>query len=410
MMTDTADLSVVMPTYKHAHCLPRALNALLGQSVRPREVIVVDDASPDDTRAVLESFSHDPALVVIHNDRNRGTNESVRIGTSAATGKYLYCTASDDYVLPGFVEKMVGELERHPQAGLCCAWLSVVNEATGEIRPNRSGWCDEPRYFSPDDLEKFIGHACIPGHATILRRTSFDAAGGFLPDLQWHSDWFLNFVVAFREGMCHVPQMLALLSESPGSYAAAGSRSEREVAAINAIFDRLLASPYEDVLPRFACYGVLSTFGPAVLRAAAGRADRWTRPILSLINCLTTEQYESLAESQEPAVRELAVFFLGTFWREVRERRIAEARRQADVEQTLNLELGRALATVRRQESQLHELEASVLRLSEVVRRMESSYFWRARQMLAHHTPTRLRGKPRLLLSTAVRRFGRLFN
>jgi glycosyltransferase involved in cell wall biosynthesis len=407
MTTAIADLSVVMPTYKHAQYLPRALKALLEQSVRPREVIVVDDASPDDTPSVLESFSHDRALVVIRNDRNRGTNESVRIGVAAAKGKYLYCAASDDYVLPGFVEKMVGELEHEPRAGLCCGWLSVVNEATGEIRPNRSGWCDTPRYFSPDELQPFIGHACIPGHATILRRSSFDAAGGFLPDLQWHSDWFLNFVVAFREGMCHVPEMVALLSESPGSYAAAGSRSEREVVAIGAIFDRLLSPGYADVLPRFARCGVLSVFGPAVLQAAATHRERWTVPILSLVNCLTTEQYETLAESAHPAVREMADFFLGTFWREARERRLAQERRHAEIEQSLKEQYGRAIRTTIQQEAHLRELEATISRLSDVARQMEASYFWKARQIVTRCTPPALRSKSKLLmkllLSTAAR-------
>lgn len=431
-MTATADLSVVMPTYKHAHVLPRALTALFTQSVRPREVIVVNDASPDDTRLVLDGFSNDPALRVIHNDRNRGTNESVRIGVAAAQGKYLYCTASDDYVLPGFIEKMVGALENHPQAGLSCAWFSLVSEATGEVRPNPSGWCDVPRYFSPDELTAFMGHSCIPGHTTVLKRSSFDAAGGFLPDLQWHSDWFLNFVVAFREGMCHVPDMVALLTESAGSYSAEGLRSEREVAAVKAIFDRLLSSDYADVAPWFTRCGVLSIFGPSVLRAAAGRDDLWTKPLLTLLNCLTTEEYEALAESNDGAVSELAAFFLGRFWREVRERRMDLRHRQTELEQAaagalldeLRLtirrqeqaltaaheQLGRASETVDRQQAHLCELQAEATGLSETVRRMESSYFWRARQLVARCAPPRLRNKPKLFLGAALRSCGRLVN
>lgn len=431
-MTGTADLSVVMPTYKHAHVLPRALTALLTQSVRPREVIVVNDASPDDTPSVLDRFSNDPALRVIHNECNRGTNESVRIGVAAAQGKYLYCTASDDYVLPGFVEKMVGVLENHPQAGLSCAWFSLVSEATGEVRPNPSGWCDAPRYFTPVELAAFMGHYCIPGHTTVLKRSSFDAAGGFLSDLQWHSDWFLNFVVAFREGMCHVPDMVALLTESAGSYAAEGLRSEREVAAVNAIFNRLLSPDYADVAPWFARCGVLSIFGPPVLRAAVGRNDLWTKPLLTLLNCLTTEEYEALAENNNPAVRDLATFFLGRFWREVRERRLALRRRQTDLEQaaagglldelrltirrheqslaSAHEQLGRASETIDRQQAQLRELQAEAARMSQTVKRMEASYFWRARKLVARCAPPRLRNKPKLLVGAALRSCGRLFN
>jgi hypothetical protein len=405
-MSTTADLSVVMPTYKHAQYLPRALKALLTQSVRPREVVVVNDASPDETAQVLENFSHDAAIKIIHNDRNRGTNESARIGLAAVQGKYLYVTASDDYVLPGFVEKMVGTLEQHPRAGLCCAWFSVVNEASGEVRPNPSRWCDSARYFSPADLEPFIGHASIPGHATILRRSSFSATGGFLSDLHWHSDWFVNFVVAFRDGICHVPEMLALLTEAPHSYSAEGARSAKEVSAIDAIFNRLLSADYGDVAPYFERSGVLSVFGPPVLRAAAARDDAWTRPILSLVNCLTTEEYEALADDPEPRVRELAALFLGRFWRKVRQKRqhnleetaraeasrlLAELRATIDQQQQeltlVKRQLSEALQTTADREAKIHHLDLTATHLSQVIERMESSYFWRCRKLLATCKP-----------------------
>ena len=53
----TADLSVVMANRNHARHLPRALDAVLAQSPPPREVIVLDDASADDSVTVLEGYA-----------------------------------------------------------------------------------------------------------------------------------------------------------------------------------------------------------------------------------------------------------------------------------------------------------------------------------------------------------------
>jgi hypothetical protein len=332
-MTDTADLSVVMPTYNHARYLPRALRALVTQSVVPAEIIVVNDASTDDTSAILEAFARDyPMVKVITNERNRRTNESVRIGLARANGKYLYCAASDDYVLPGFVEKMVGTLEAYPQAGLVSAYFSVVDGATGEIRPYPSGWCTEPRYFTPAETEKLIGHTSVPGHASIVKRSSFDAAGGLLPDLEWHSDWFLSFVVAFREGLCHVPETLSLLTDMPQSYAQ-GMHSERQIIVVNAILDRLASPVYADLLPSFQRSGVFSGLGLHALRAAARRADLWTKETLGLINGFTTEQYEALLDDPDPYVVELGRFFLGPFRQEAKQRRVHEANERRHLEQ-----------------------------------------------------------------------------
>lgn len=451
-MKPTADLSVVMPTYNHARYLPRALGALLDQSLVPAEIIVVNDASPDDTSDILERYSRDyPVVKVITNDRNRGANEGIRVGLAQASGKYVFCTASDDYVLPGFVEKMVGTLEQYPRAGLCSAYFSIVNGVSGEIRPNVSGWCTAPRYFSPAEVERLIGHTSVPGHASILKRSSFEAAGGFLPDLEWHSDWFLNFVVAFREGICHVPETLSLLTEMSSSYAGQGTQSERQTAVINAIFDRLASATYADVAPFFQRSGVLSVLGLPVLRAAAMRADAETRDLLSLINGFTTEQYEALLSDPEPRVRELGGFFLGPFRDELKQRRqteidevrglrqalLAKAQLGAELQSALaderqartqqeqrNTELEQCLVEVRQRaaeleqgladaqqrlaaaeelqirsqriladrHAQLQHADVAIAQLNDAVRKMESSYFWKLRKLFAavkHALPAR---------------------
>jgi glycosyltransferase involved in cell wall biosynthesis len=409
----TADLSVVMPTYNHAKLLPRALQALVTQSLLPAEIIVVNDASTDETPAVLEAFARDcPLIKVITNHVNRRANQSFRIGIAQATGKYVFCAASDDYVLPGFVEKMVGTMEAVPQAGLCCAYFSVVDGVTGEIHPNPSGWCEATRFFSPEDVEKLIGHGGIPGHATIHKRSSFEAAGGLLPDLEWHSDWFLNLVVAFREGICHVPEMLSLLTDMPQTYSGQGMRSEKQLLVLKALLNRLSSPAYADVLPSFQRSGVLSGFGAPLLQAAAGRDDVWTRPVLNLLNSLRSEQYETLLKTPDAGVRDLAAFFLGPFWHEAKERHARELEERRELERAvaesqasgqLRAELARQEqtliqiqeelaakgqqlvamhATLSDRDAELARRKAQEAELHQTLRRMESTYFWRFRTLL----------------------------
>lgn len=406
-MSAVADLSVVMPTYNHAQYLPRALTALVTQSVVPREIIVVNDASTDETPAILEGYARDyPMVKVIANSENRRTNESVQIGLAHASGKYLYCVASDDYVLPGFVEKMVGTLEAHPRAGVCSAYFSIVNGVSGEIRPNPSGWCSVPRYFAPAEFEKLIGHSSIPGHASVLKRSSFEAAGGFLPDLEWHADWFVSLVVAFRDGLCHVPETLSLLTEMPQSYSGHGMRSAKQLAVLNSIFERLASPEYADVAESFQRSGVLSVFGEPVLRTAAARGDVWTRSTLGLINGFKPDEYEALLDDPDPRARELAGFFLGPFWPEIKERRARELAERQNLERAaaaaqqecvelraIQIEreksLDEAMSRLAERDKLLAECDARLraaeeeaARLDERVRWMESSYFWKCRTLM----------------------------
>ncbi|HET6882540.1 MAG TPA: glycosyltransferase [Pirellulales bacterium] len=412
-MNNLADLSVIIPTYNHARYLPRALEALVTQSVLPAEIIVVNDASTDETPAILEAFARDYAVVkVITNPVNRRANQSVRIGLSNARGKYVYCVASDDYVLPGFVEKMVGAMEAFPQAGLCSAYFSIVNGVTGEIRPNPSGWCTEPRYFAPEEFEKRIGQGSIPGHASIIKRSSFQAAGGFLAELEWHSDWFVSLVVAFREGICHVPETLSLLTDMPQTYSADGMRSEKQLGVLNAVLNRLTSADYADVLPSFQRSGAMGAFGLPLLRSAARRPDLWTKSILPLLNSFRTEDYEALLEDSDSRVRELAAFFLGPFWPETKERRARELEERRELERAVaeqrpTKELREELSAreqelhqsrqeladkeqrllvaeqmLAKRSAQLLQCEGWEMELRQIVQRMESSYFWKLRTLL----------------------------
>ena len=421
-MTTTADLSVVMPTYNHARFLPRALTALLTQSVRPAEVIVVNDNSPDETPAILEKFARDDAAVkVIHNDRNRGVNESVNLGIRQSTGKYLFFASSDDHVLPGFVEKTIEQLQRHPEAGLCCSYQSNVDGVSGQIFSNPSGWCESPRYFAPEEAVGLLGHSAIAGHTSILKRASFDAAGGIRAELEWHSDLFLLLVVAFREGFCHVPETLSLWRIAPQSYYSHGHRTAKQREVLGVLFDLLRSPEYSDVSPCFERSGVLSILGNQLLTAAAARPDAWSKNTLSLLNGFTTEQYEELLDDADPAVRELAAFFLGKFWREAKERRARELGDRRRLEETLaakdqecqarDQQLGilraelagreqalaqahqdlaewqQSLANLRlvlaERDAQIRHLEVTAAEFSQAMRRMESSYFWKVRGLLA---------------------------
>src|SRR5713226_2406063 len=141
----SANLSAVMSNYNHARFLPRAINAILEQSVRPKELFIIDDCSTDDSMAVLEEFARrDPIIHVVRNERNLGVCETVTRGTRLATCEYLLYAAADDYILPGMIEKSLDVLGRHPTAGMSCGFGSTMDEVTGELCPNPTGWCERP--------------------------------------------------------------------------------------------------------------------------------------------------------------------------------------------------------------------------------------------------------------------------
>ena len=119
-MSQQPTLSVLFPNYNHARFLPESLGAFLAQSYRPVEIIIIDDASTDNSVEVIETFARrEPRLRLIRNERNMGVVPNMNRLVEMASGDYVYLSAADDKVLPGFFEKSMALLSQYPQAGLC---------------------------------------------------------------------------------------------------------------------------------------------------------------------------------------------------------------------------------------------------------------------------------------------------
>lgn len=263
-------LSVIVPNYNHAPLLPRCLGALLAQTVQPLEILVIDDASTDNSWAVIQEFARCHPVVRPHrNEKNQGVIFGVNRGIELARGEYLYFAPADDETRPTLFEKSLQLLRQHPEAGLCCTVSDFREVASGFNWHVGVGMSDRACYLSPQQLVELErrNRLHIAPNTSVIRRDALVRAGGFIPELKWHSDWFGFYVAAFREGLCFVPEPLAIFYVHPTSYYQAGSRqsmAQREV--LQRLLERLTSPPYLDVTEAIRLSGALYLFGWPMLR------------------------------------------------------------------------------------------------------------------------------------------------
>jgi glycosyltransferase involved in cell wall biosynthesis len=163
-------LSVVIPCRNGAAVLPRQLGALASQEwSEPWEVIVVDNASSDDTAAVAARWADRlPSLRVLRASR-RGRQHACNVGARAAARAAVFVDA-DDEVAPGFVRAVGEALACHPI-------VVVAAEAAGGGGPQAGGLRDELG-FLPWGQGGTIG----------VQRRVFDALGGFGDAMRYAED------------------------------------------------------------------------------------------------------------------------------------------------------------------------------------------------------------------------------
>jgi glycosyltransferase involved in cell wall biosynthesis len=311
-------LSVVMPNYNHGHFLGQSLGAILEQSFRPLEVVVIDDGSADDSGEIVSRLAARHAnLRLLRNRRNRGVCYSIQRGIEACSGEYVYCTSADDLVLPGFFEKSMSLLARHPGAGLCCAHCSTLDGVTEEVHENRFDWSESPCYFSPQALANLLDGDIIPGHTAIIQRSALLAAGGVVGELRWHWDWFANLVIAFRQGACFLPETVALFRTSANSFGASGRHSTVERQVLDRLLYLLASRAYEDVLPHFQQSEAMRHFAPDVVRVAIRNHDHWDVKRLRLVAPVVYQECALLAGDKDSEIREGVCLVAGALGRRI---------------------------------------------------------------------------------------------
>ena len=100
-------VSVVMPAYDAARFIDAALGSIASQTVPPAEVVVVDDASSDDTASRVERWSEQLPIVLLRNERNLGCGAAQRRAIEAARGDLIASLDVDDIWLPDHLETLV---------------------------------------------------------------------------------------------------------------------------------------------------------------------------------------------------------------------------------------------------------------------------------------------------------------
>lgn len=117
-------VSVIMPVHNSVRYLRQAVSSILSQSFTDFEFIIVDDASTDGTREILDCFQ-DNRIQVLNNTTNIGIARSLNRGVQAARGRYIARMDGDDVASPDRLARQVAFLDHHPDITLVGSWARL---------------------------------------------------------------------------------------------------------------------------------------------------------------------------------------------------------------------------------------------------------------------------------------------
>lgn len=164
-------VSVLMPTYNHAHFIRRAIDSLVRQALTEWELIVVDDASPDDTAAVIRPYLSDERIHYQRLSHNRGRGAALNVALGRAQAPLIAYLPSDDVYYANHLASLVASLDDQAQAILAYSGVryNYNRLASGQIplagynlqmvqvmhRRVVDGWLEREELVT-DDLERMF--------------------------------------------------------------------------------------------------------------------------------------------------------------------------------------------------------------------------------------------------------------
>lgn len=203
-------VSVVLPTYNRAGTLARAIQSVLAQTHQDLELIVVDDASSDETAKVVQRF-HDPRLRYEPSAERLGVSRARNLGCGMARGEFIAFQDSDD---EWRVEKLAKQLQVLRDAG-----PAAVLVVCGDIVVNNYS----SSYLGVDSAESSLDITQmsvlrLPGASCWLaRKASLLEVGGFNEQLNCFEDWELSLRLSERGRVMMVNEPLAVRQKTPNS-------------------------------------------------------------------------------------------------------------------------------------------------------------------------------------------------
>ncbi|MET0739060.1 MAG: glycosyltransferase family 2 protein [Acidimicrobiales bacterium] len=197
-------MSVVVPCYNYGHYLPDAVASALDQDGLDVDVLIVDDASTDDSAAVARRLADaDPRVDVLVHEENAGHIRTYNDGLAKATGDYVVLLSADDLLARDALTRAVALMEHHPTVGLVYGYARSFTERPAPAPERTRSWTVWPgRQWL--GLAARTGRCFLSSPEAVMRREALFQTDLYDPRLPHSGDFDMWLRTAARWDVARV--------------------------------------------------------------------------------------------------------------------------------------------------------------------------------------------------------------
>lgn len=198
MQSDPPLITTVIPTYRRPALLQRAIRSALNQTYPYLQVCVYDNASGDETAAVVAELAREDPRVKYHcHATNIGMNGNFAYGIAKVDTPFFSVLTDDDFLLPVFYETVLQGFERHPDAIFSAGSTISMTESGAVTHIPMNSWEQDGYFTPPEGLFLWTMQRCVYIQGYLFRREVLDKIGSLDPDV-FNADFDYVWRVASR--------------------------------------------------------------------------------------------------------------------------------------------------------------------------------------------------------------------
>jgi glycosyltransferase involved in cell wall biosynthesis len=196
-------VSVVMPAFNAGKYIRSAVHSILNQTYKNLELIIIDDASEDDTYSIAQSFLVDTRVILLSNDQNEGIVFSRNKGIALAKGEYIAMMDSDDVSLPTRIEHQVRHMKANPDWGAIGSYYHVIDGEGKKVTTIKL-----PK--DPYDISTFLLFNVSFCHSTLMMRTDVAKAYRYRSGFDIIEDYEIAYRISRDFPIGNLPEFAVL--------------------------------------------------------------------------------------------------------------------------------------------------------------------------------------------------------
>lgn len=180
-------ISCICAVYNEEKLITRCVDSLLSSTYPHKEILIVNDASTDGTRAVLDCYKDDPRVIVLHLKKNVGKKKAIAEALLHARGEIYVFTDSDSVIAPDAIERIVEIFAFDKQVGAVSGHGRALNSGENLLTRIQDSWYETQFSIEKAFESSYHSVTCVSGPLAVFRKA---AIYNYIP--AWVNDSFLG--------------------------------------------------------------------------------------------------------------------------------------------------------------------------------------------------------------------------